>query len=374
MHTVRIAVIGDSMEQTVSRRVFVTTAAVAATALAGVGTGCGENAGSESAKDGTSSKDASGKKSTSPAASTSIARPSECGRLQVVGAALTDKDENPVQLKGFSTHGLSWFPQYVNAACFSELAGWGANLARLAIYTDENGGWCTGGDRDTLRSLIDDGVAFAKEADMYVIIDWHVLHDLDPNVHLAEAKDFWDEMSKRYAASKHVIYEICNEPNGDTTWADVKSYAETIIPIIRANDPHAPILVGTPTWSQDIDQAASDPLQGYDNVMYTLHFYAATHKDDLRQRLRGAVDAGLPVFVSEYGICDASGNGGLDLDSAQAWMELLDELGISSACWNLSNKDESSSFIVSTCDKTSRFSDTDLSESGTWFRAMLSSS
>ena len=132
-------------------------------------------------------------------------------------------------------------------------------------------------------------------------------------------------------------------------------------------------MVGTPTWSQDIDQAASDPLQGYD-VMYTLHFYAATHKDDLRQRLRGAVDAGLPVFVSEYGICDASGNGGLDLDSAQAWMELLDELGISSACWNLSNKDESSSFIVSTCDKTSRFSDTDLSESGTWFRAMLSSS
>ncbi len=361
------------MEHAVSRRAFVATAAVAATTVVGHGTGCSGDGGTGSSNKAKSVKGASKKKASSSVSKTAVARPSTCGRLQVKSTALVDKNENPVQLKGFSTHGLSWFPQYVNAACFSELAGWGANLARLAVYTDENGGWCTDGDRDALRGLIDDGVSFAKKADMYVIIDWHVLQDQNPNAHLAEAKDFWDETSKRYAACTHVIYEICNEPNGATTWAEVKSYAETIIPIIRANDPHAPILVGTPTWSQDVDQAAADPLQGYDNVMYTLHFYAATHKDELRQRLRESVDAGLPVFVSEYGICDASGNGELDLSSAQAWMNLLDDLGISSACWNLSNKDESSSLIASTCDKTSGFDDADLSESGTWFRAMLSS-
>ena len=276
-----------------------------------------------------------------------------------------------MQLRGFSTHGLAWFPQFVNAACFSELADWGASLARLALYADENGGWCTDGDREILRTRIDDGVSFAKDADMYVIIDWHVLHDLNPNAHLSEAKDFWDEMSKRYAAFEHVIYEICNEPNGETTWADVKSYANAVIPVIRANDPHAVILVGTPTWSQDIDKAAADPLQDFENVMYTLHFYAATHKDDLRQRLRSVLEAGLPVFVSEYGICDASGNGAIDADSAQAWMDLLDEHGISSACWNLSNKDETSSFISSTCEKTSSFDDADLTESGKWLRTFL---
>ena len=361
------------MEHVISRRAFAATAAVVASAVVSFNTGCGgkSDADSSHVAEHAGSDESASKKKKASSKQASVARPSSCGRLRVEGTALTDEKGNPVQLRGFSTHGLAWFPQFVNAACFSELADWGANLTRLVLYTDENGGWCTDGDRETLRTLIDDGVSFAKDADMYVIIDWHVLHDLNPNAHLSEAKDFWDEMSKRYAASEHVIYEICNEPNGETAWADVKSYAEAIIPVVRANDPHAVILVGTPTWSQDIDKAAADPLQDFENVMYTLHFYAATHKDDLRQRLCSVLEAGLPVFVSEYGICDASGNGAIDADSAQTWMDLLDELGISSACWNLSNKDETSSFISSACEKTSGFDDADLTESGKWLRTFL---
>ena len=304
-------------------------------------------------------------------ASPSEARPSKCGRLRVGGTRLVDAAGNPAQLRGFSTHGLAWFPQYVNAEAFAGLSGWGANVARLALYTHENGGYCTDGDQAELHELIERGVRCAADADMYAIIDWHVLQELDPNVYLDQAKEFWDWASARFADSENVLYEICNEPNGSTTWADVKRYAETVIPVIRANDASAVILVGTPNWSQQPDAAATDPLSDA-NIMYTLHFYAATHKDDLRAVLRSTVEAGTPVFVSEYGICDASGSGALDLESAGAWCSLMDGLGVSHVCWSLSNKAESSSFIRSDCEKISGFEDRDLTECGAWLKTRLS--
>ena len=131
------------------------------------------------------------------------------------------------------------------------------------------------------------------------------------------------------------------------------------------------IIVGTPNWSQFVDQAAADPITEYDNIMYTLHFYAATHKDDLRDKMAAALDSGLPVFVTEYGICDASGNGAIDQEQADRWVELMDRYGVSYAAWNLSNKDESSAILKSTCGKTSGFEEGDLSASGQWLFKML---
>ena len=190
-------------------------------------------------------------------ASPSAARPSKCGRLRTGGARLVDAAGNPTQLRGFSTHGLAWSPQYVNAEAFAELSRWGANVARLALYTHENGGYCTDGDQAELHELIERGVRCAADADMYAIIDWHVLQELDPNVYLDQAKEFWDWASARFADSENVLYEICNEPNGSTTWADIKRCAETVIPVIRANDANVVILVGTPNWPQQPDSAAA---------------------------------------------------------------------------------------------------------------------
>ena len=142
---------------------------------------------------------------------------------------------------------------------------------------------------------------------MYAIIDWHILSDGNPQTHQSEAKTFFSEMSKEFAKNTNVLYEICNEPNGNTSWSQIKSYAQEVIPAIRKNDPDAVILVGTPNWSQYVDQAAADPIRGYDNIMYTLHFYADTHRDSLQSTMVSALSKGLPIFVSEYGICDASG-------------------------------------------------------------------
>lgn len=306
---------------------------------------------------------------------TEMAKPGEkayFGPLQVVGSSLCDSEGNQVQLRGVSTHGLAWFPDYVNEALFQELhEQWNANVVRLAMYTAEYGGYCTGGDKEQLKQLIRDGVEYASNQNMYVIIDWHILSDGDPNTYKEEAKSFFAEMSAEFAERENVLYEICNEPNGGTSWSRVKEYANEIIPVIRENDQDAVILVGTPNWSQYVDQAAADPITGWDNIMYTLHFYAATHKDSLRQTMTAAVDAGLPVFVSEYSICDASGNGGIDEAQAEAWVETMDRYGISYVAWSLSNKNETSALISSSCSRTRGLSGDDLSRTGKWLYNVL---
>ena len=252
------------------------------------------------------------------------------GALAVDGTQLVDASGNAVQLKGISTHGLAWYPDYVNEECFRQLKEeWGVNVVRLAMYTAEYGGYCSGGDQDALKELVRTGVEYAVECGLYVIIDWHILSDGNPNTYLTQAKEFFAEMSDFYKDYNNVLYEICNEPNGGTSWSEVKQYAEQVIEVIRENDKDGIILVGTPNWSQYVDQAAADPITGYDNIMYTLHYYAATHTEALRSTLIQAVEDGLPVFVSEYGICDASGNGAIDEFQANQWVDTLDEYKIS---------------------------------------------
>lgn len=295
------------------------------------------------------------------------------GRLHVKGIKLVDKKGHEVQLRGVSTHGLSWYPQYVNDKCFAQLHDkWGANVVRLAMYTEEYNGYCSGDakNRSDLKKLIKKGVKLAKKHKMYVIVDWHILSDGNPNSHKKEAKAFFREMSREFKGYNNVIYEICNEPNNGTSWKEIKSYAKSVISTIRENDKKAVIVVGTPIWSQDVDQAAADPIKG-DNIMYALHFYAATHKTDLRNKMTAAINKGLPVFVTEYGICDASGNGAIDKREADRWIQTMDEYGVSYIAWNLSNKQESSSIIKSSCPKVSGFKKSELSDEGRWLYHLL---
>ncbi len=299
-------------------------------------------------------------------------RPNIQGALSVEGTQLVDSEGRPVQLKGISTHGLAWYPQYVNRECFRQLKEeWGMDVIRLAMYTAESGGYCTDGNQEDLKALVRDGVEYATDCGLYVIIDWHILSDGNPNTHLEEARAFFREMSEAYVDYDNVIYEICNEPNGGVSWAEIKSYAEQVIATIREKDGDGIILVGTPNWSQYVDQAAADPITGYDNIMYTLHFYAATHKDSLRDAMVQAIADGLPIFVSEYGICDASGNGGIDMAQADEWVRVMDEQGISYVAWNLSDKAEASAILKNGCGRTSGLSQEDLSESGRWLLKML---
>ncbi len=300
------------------------------------------------------------------------------GQLSVSGTNIVDKNGEPFQLRGVSTHGINWdvgYP-YVTKETFQTLRDdWGANAVRLAMYTAEYNGYCAGGDQTALKNLVHNGVTYATELGMYAIVDWHILSDGNPNTNIEAAKTFFTEMSAKYKDYNNVLYEICNEPNG-CTWDDIKNYANTIIPIIRANDPDAIIIVGTPTWSQlgewgHTNEVADSPLTGYTNIVYTLHFYCAesSHTQYLPAKVDYAVSKGLPVLVTEFGLSEASGDGSINTTQGKAWLEKLDSYNIGYFCWGLTNKSESASLILSSCNKTSGWADSELSEAGKFIKS-----
>lgn len=295
---------------------------------------------------------------------------SENGWLQVKGTQLCNEQGSPVVLRGMSTHGMQWFGQYANAQSIRNTATYGANVFRIAMYTGE-GGYLS--QPDAIKKQVVSAVDNAIACDMYVIIDWHILSDGNPMSHVAEAEAFFTEMAKRYKDSPAVLYEICNEPNGNVSWSgDVKPYAQRVVAAIRAQSPNAVILIGSPTWSQDIHLAAADPVEG-ENLMYTLHFYAGTHGQDLRNRIDAAQKQGLPVFISEWGTSRADGGNGVYIEQSKVWLDFLSERGISWCNWSLCDKNESSAALVPGTPATRAWTDKDLSQSGQFVFSRFSS-
>lgn len=282
------------------------------------------------------------------------------GWLQVKGTQLCNEAGEPVVLRGMSSHGIQWYPQYTGKNAIAATADHGANVFRVAMYTEEQGYLS---NKEEIKGRVVDAVDAAISLDMYVVIDWHILSDGDPNTHTDEAIKFFKEISKRYREAPNVIYEICNEPNGSVSWEDISRYAKQVIPAIRENSPKAVVICGTPTWSQEVDQAAKAPLP-YGNMLYALHFYAGTHKQDLRNKAKAAISTGLPLFVSEWGVSDASGSGGVYLSEAEAWLEFLEENHISWINWSLCDKAESSAALRPGASGNGGWKSGDLSDSG----------
>lgn len=286
------------------------------------------------------------------------------GNLKVKDNKLVNQYDEIIQLKGISSHGIQWFGDYITEDNIKELKNnWNANVFRIAMYTKENGYI----DNNSLKNDVIKYADLVIKNDMYVIIDWHILSDGDPLTYTKEAIAFFDEMSKKYKDSPNVIYEICNEPNGNVTWDNnIKPYAEEVIKTIRQNS-NGIILVGTPTWSQEIDKAASNPIKE-ENIMYTLHFYSGTHTSWLRDKAAEALKT-IPIFVSEFGVSDASGNGGVYLDEADKWIKFLDENNVSYVNWSLTDKNESSALLKE--NTKGIIIDDNLSESGKFVKKII---
>lgn len=298
-----------------------------------------------------------------------VDRPSTCGRLQVIDGKLCSESGEKVMLRGVSSYGLITGETYINEPCFSELSyNYGMNLYRLAMYTYGVGtiGYCTNGDPERHKQDIANGVEYAKNQDMYVLIDWHILSDGNPNTYVDKSKLFFAEMAEKYKDYNNVLYEICNEPNGDgVTWEEIKKYANEVIPVIREKDPDSVIIVGTPEWSRLVDQALADPLE-YDNIMYTFHFYSASHGEDMRQMVESVSQSGLPIFVTEFGVTAASGGFPRDLESADIWVDMLERENISYCMWSFSSVGEACSALNRNVLKENGFEREDFTESGQW--------
>ncbi len=285
----------------------------------------------------------------------------ENGWLQVKGTQLCNESGEPVVLHGMSSHGIQWYGSFTSAGAIRATGDAGANLFRVAMYTGENGYLS---QPEAMEKKAVDAVDAAIRNDMYVILDWHILSDGNPRTNRKQAREFFSKMAKRYKDSPAVLFEICNEPNGNVSWAgDVKPYAQELVKVIRDAGADNVILIGSPTWSQDIHLAAADPVRG-ENLMYTLHFYAGTHGRDLRDRMDAALKKGLPLFVSEWGTSRADGSGGVYLKEAGEWLDFLDQRGISWANWSLCDKNETSAALKPGASAQGGWKESDLSESG----------
>ena len=284
---------------------------------------------------------------------------------------IVDQYGKPFQMRGASTHGVQWFPEYINKGAMQTLRDeWGVNLLRMACYVTQYNGYTNGG-QSLIDSKIVEGVQAAKELGMYVIVDWHI-HEENPHTTKSVAEQFFKKYATLYKDYDNVIFEICNEPTGVQWYTggnDLYSYCKDIAGIIRDCGSKALIVCGTNNWSQDVEDVAKKPLKddGFKDIMYTFHFYSGTHYEDKRQKVRTAVAAGTPIFVTEFGICDASGNGGYDTANADEWIEFLDSMNISYACWSFCNKGESASYLKTSCNKTTGgFEESDLTTTGIW--------
>lgn len=295
------------------------------------------------------------------------------GQLYVNNSNLMDEQGRITVLRGISSHGITWYPQYLNGGAMKTLREYGANLFRIAMYTEPTGAYLD--DRERSMEYLYMGAESALSQDMYVIVDWHILKDGDPNEFIEEAESFFYEVSAHYADEPGILYEICNEPNGETTWEDIVRYAQRIIPVIRSNAPEAVVIVGTPHHCTDFTGPLEHPLD-FENIMYSLHRYidiSIEEPGDAGQ-LPALLEQGLPVFVSEWGVAmgeqayledekaDLSGNA--YPERAQPFIDYMSEHNISWAGWALSNKEEWHSAVRSDCEKLSGWTEEDLTISG----------
>lgn len=278
----------------------------------------------------------------------------------------------------WSTAGDEGTPYYTAGAVETLKNDWNADLVRAAIGVDASwnpndptagamaGYVASEGAKITQTNLAMTVADAAIENGMYVIIDWHTHHAEN---YPEAAIEFFTFMAQRYSSYNNVIYEIYNEPL-QVSWSNViKPYAEQVISAIRQHDPDNLIVVGTPSWSQRVDEAAQDPINDV-NVAYVLHFYAGTHSF-LRQTAQQALDMGIPLFVTEWGTVNADGDGAVNRSETDAWMTFLKNNNISHANWALGNKEEGASALQPDASPNGGWNDSDLTESGQLVRDII---
>ena len=286
------------------------------------------------------------------------------GQLHVQGVQLKDKNNDAVVLRGMSFGWHNWWPRFYNANVVKWLyEDWNCFVVRAAMGVEPEGAYLDkpGWSIEKIKAVIDG----ALREGIYVIIDWHC-----HNIRLEEAKKFFTEMAKAYGKHPNVIYEIFNEPEHQT-WQEVKAYSLELIKTIRAVDANNVILVGCPHWDQDIDLVADDPINGFSNIMYTMHFYAATHRQPLRDKCDYALGKKIPILISESAGMEATGDGPIDDAEWNRWITWAEANNISWLTWSVADKDETCSVVFPSANSNGHWEEKDLKESGIKVRQLL---
>ncbi len=296
----------------------------------------------------------------SPGADTTIVE--RHGALRTVGNQVVDWKGRPVVLRGMSLYWSQWKGQFYNHSCVQWLRDdWKCSVVRASMAV-ESGGYLTNPEKESakIKAVIDACI----DLGIYVIVDWHDHHG---QRHTAQSIAFFEDIARQYHEKPNIIYEIYNEPLR-VSWADsVRPYADSVVRHIRVIDPNNLIVVGNPTWSQDVDVAASDPVPGA-NIAYALHFYSGSHKQSLREKATAAMNKGAALFVTEFGMTDASGTGNVDSTETAVWLRFLEDNKISWCTWSVADLPETSAALKPGASGTGGWPLSSISVSGVWMR------
>jgi endoglucanase len=288
------------------------------------------------------------------------------GQLSVKGNRIVDKTGKPVVMRGMALYWSQWKGQFYNPDVVKWLRDdWHCTIVRASMAVG-SGGYLTNPERE--KAKVKTVVQAALDLGIYVIIDWH-----DHNAHrnTGRAQEFFEEMARTYGKHPNVIYELWNEPLNTHDWGTViKPYHEAVIPKIRAQDPKNLIICGTQTWSQDVGKASRDPLK-FDNVAYTLHFYASTHKESLRKKAATALNNGVALMVTEWGASEASGGGKLDVEETRRWWDFMDKNQLSWCTWSVADLRETSAALRPGANAKGGWTTDEISPSGLLVREEL---
>jgi endoglucanase len=261
------------------------------------------------------------------------------GKLAVSGTQLVNEKGKPLILRGASFGWHNLWPRFYNQKAVGWIVDdWKCSVVRASMGVAIEDNYLE--NPEYALKCVDNVVKGAIKKGVYVLIDFH-----SHKKHTEEAVKFFQLMARQYGEYPNVIYEIWNEPDY-YTWKEVKEYSELVIDAIRAIDKDNIILVGSPHWDQDINVVADDPISGRTNLMYTMHFYAGTHKQWLRDRTDAAIAKGIPIFVSECAGMEASGDGPIDEAEWKAYIDWMESRKISWIAWSISDKNESCSMLI----------------------------
>lgn len=238
-----------------------------------------------------------------------------------------------------------------NERYFNQAAEWGANIVRFAVHPQNLNmyGW------DRTMAILDQGVQWAKERGMYVIMDWHSIGNLKTekytsgmyNTTKEETFRFWRTIASRYANEPQVaLYELFNEPTvtadgtQDMTWTEWKTLQEQIIDTIRTYNPNAICLCAGFNWAYDLTPVANEPIDRK-NVAYVSHPYPQKVEEPWEEKWErdfGYVADTYPVVCTEIGFCLENEPGAhIPVKSTVTYAEHItkyfEEKGISFTVW-----------------------------------------
>lgn len=286
------------------------------------------------------------------------------GRLTFEGGRLRRANGEAVTLRGSSLFWSQWMGSFFNPDLVVWLADdWLIDVIRVPVGVSPDGYLINPKiEERKARAVIEASI----DRGIFVILDWHA-----HVAHTAEAARLFGSVAKAYGNSPNIFYETWNEPHRRYSWdSDIAPHHVQLIDQVREHAPDAPVILGTPEFCLRPDAAAAAPVNR-PNVAYSFHFYAATHREGLRSRVRAAVEAGLSLFVTEWGMGDATGDGFLDIKEAERWLAFLNSWQIGHVNWSICDKPEACSALRQGAAPTGRWRRSDLSRSGRFLRSYL---